>query len=70
MAEHVPMVTSVDVIDFFGDRKICDQCGATVSTYGDLCAVALDVRCEGFRTYDDLLALVYDRKKREGRDNA
>ena len=48
-------VTSADVIDFFGDRKICDQCGATISTYGDKCSAPLDQRCQGFDTYDDML---------------
>ena len=46
---------SADVIDYFGDRQICDHCGATVSTYGDKCSVRLDVRCEGFETYERML---------------
>lgn len=49
---------SADVIDYFGDRQICDRCGATVSTYGDKCNVPLDVRCESFETYDHMLATV------------
>ncbi len=51
-------ITSSDVIDFFGDRQICDQCGATISTYGDACNAPLDERCEGFNTYDDMLLQV------------
>lgn len=50
-------ITSADVIDCFGDRLICDRCGATVSTYGDRCSAALNVRCPGFEAYDDLLRL-------------
>ena len=49
------VATSADVIDYFGDRRICDQCGANVSTYGDKCNAPLDVRCEGFETYDRML---------------
>ncbi len=51
-------VNSVDVIDYFGDRQICDRCGANVSTYGDKCVADLDDPCEGFRTYDRMLATV------------
>lgn len=51
-------ITSADVIDFFGDRNICNQCGATISTYGDACNAPLDERCEGFNNYDDLLLQV------------
>ena len=47
---------SADVIDFYGDRQICDTCGATISTYGDQCNAPLDVRCDGFETYEGLLA--------------
>ena len=46
---------SADVIDYFGDRQICDHCGATVRTYGDKCSVRLDVRCEGFETSERML---------------
>lgn len=56
---------SADVIDYFGDRQICDTCGATVSTYGDKCSVLLDVRCAGFETYEMMLKTVSEyRRKR------
>ncbi len=58
-------VNSIDVIDYYGDRQICDRCGATISTYGDKCAADLDDACEGFRTYDMMLATV--RKYRSAR---
>lgn len=60
--------TSTDVIDCFGDRLICDRCGATVSTYGDRCSAALDVHCPGFEAYDDLLRLTAQtvRRRRRG----
>jgi len=49
-----------DVIDYFGDRQICDRCDATVSSYGDKCSAPLDERCQGFETYDYMLATVTD----------
>lgn len=49
---------SADVIDYYGDRQICDRCGATVSTYGDICTAILDDPCEGFQTYDMMLSTV------------
>lgn len=52
---------SADVIDYYGDRQICDQCGATVSSYGDRCTVRLDVRCEGYETYEMMLRTVTRR---------
>lgn len=51
-------VTSADVIDFFGDRHICDRCNASISTYGDSCTAPLDDRCPGFEAYDDMLLQV------------
>lgn len=53
-------INSADVIDYFGDRQICDQCGATVSTYGDKCSARLDVRCGGFETYERMLSTVQE----------
>jgi ribosomal protein L40E len=47
-----------DVLDYFGDREICSQCGATISDYADKCSALLDVRCEGFETYEDYLQMV------------
>lgn len=55
MLKKTRRANSADVIDCFGDRQICDQCGATVSTYGDKCSVRLDVRCEGFENYELML---------------
>lgn len=45
--------TANDVIDFYGDRLLCDRCGAHVSTYDDKCPT-LDP-CEGFWAYENLL---------------
>lgn len=53
---------SADVIDYFGDRQICAQCGAAVSTYGDKCSARLDVRCEGFETYEHMLSTVQEAR--------
>jgi len=50
--------TSIDVIDYFGDRQICDRCGATVSEYGEICPAALDDPCPGFIAFDDMLCQV------------
>jgi len=58
MASNRDRPTSGDVIDYYGDRQICDRCGATVSTYGDRCSAPLDEACEGFQTYDHMLATV------------
>lgn len=55
MTRRTQKATSADVIDAFGDRQICDRCGASISSYGDVCKAALDERCEGFETYDRLL---------------
>lgn len=59
-------ISSVDCIDAFGDRVICDQCGARISTYGDLCSVPLDVRCQGFDTYEMMLAFVGEKRGPQG----
>jgi hypothetical protein len=56
MAKRTP--NGNDVIDYFGDRQICDRCGANVSTYADKCPAALDDRCEGFETYEHMLTTV------------
>lgn len=58
-------ITSADVIDFFGDRQICNQCRATISTYGDKCSAPLDQRCQGFNAYDDMLFQVKSAFERE-----
>lgn len=52
-----------DVMDFFGDRRICDECGASISTYADKCTARLDVRCEGFETYERFLATVAAKRQ-------
>ena len=44
-----------DVIDMYGDRQICQRCGASVSTYGDKCEADLDDPCQGFLVYDRML---------------
>jgi len=49
---------SADVIDYFGDRQICDQCGATFGAYADKCSARLSARCEGFKTYERFLRAV------------
>jgi len=35
-----------------GQRVICQACGATVVTMGDVCSAPLDAECEGFRAYE------------------
>lgn len=39
-----------------GDTIICQQCGATLETYAEKCAVSLDVKCEGFRIVEASLS--------------
>jgi hypothetical protein len=56
--DEQPQSNMADVIDYYGDRQICDHCRATVSTYGDKCSVPLDVICEGFSTYEMMLQTV------------
>lgn len=70
LADDTTDPTSADVIDYFGDRQICDHCGATISTYGDKCSVRLDVRCEGFETYERMLTAVraHLEARAEGRE--
>jgi hypothetical protein len=50
--------SSIDVIDYYGDRKICGRCGASVSTYGDACTAPLDVQCQGFDNFEMMLRTV------------
>ena len=64
MADKWRPATSADVIDMFGDRRICDRCGANVSTYGDKCQADLDERCAGFDAYD-LMVLAAQSKINE-----
>lgn len=55
---------STDLIDFYGDRQICDTCGASISTYGDKCNARLDVRCAGFNTYEMMLSAIKEARER------
>lgn len=67
--EAVSQPNAFDVIDYYGDRQICDQCGATVSSYGDKCNARLDVRCQGFETYDMMLATVTALRIERGKEH-
>jgi hypothetical protein len=40
--------------DELGNEVICAQCGASVTTYGDVCMAPLEVRCPGFNRYDEV----------------
>lgn len=33
-------------------RVICEQCGATLATYGDRCSADLAARCQGFEAIE------------------
>lgn len=47
-----------NIIDYFGDRHICDRCGASISSYSDKCSAPLDDPCEGFLAIEDMLTQV------------
>jgi len=61
-AKEVAAGLRADIIDYFGDRQICDQCGATVSSYGDQCNPFLDIGCDGFATFAAMKQAVTDRR--------